>query len=430
MRFLTGLLTIVLLGIVLVAWIMLPSAVLLALLVLLGVALLVTRRGRQALQVTRVGISTLPQRLGSSSVILVGIAGVVGVLVVLLAMASGFEATLKATGSNDSAIVLRAGSYNELSSGIDRASSILIARAPGIAKDAQDNPIASPELVVIINLPKKSTGTTANVQLRGVGPEAWALHPHLRMIKGRRFTPGLRELVVGKGAETQFAGLGIGSKVLLGRQPWTVVGEFDAGDAHDSELWGDAETVASAYRRNGFQSVSVRLGSPADFARFKAALLSNPQLKVDVETTRAYYAKQSAGLTKVIRVVGITVAAIMAIGAIFGALNTMYAAVAARTREIATLRAIGFTGLPVVISVLLETMLLAALGGVLGGLIAWLIFDNYTVSTLGANFSQVVFQFRITPALLVAGLKWALAIGFVGGLFPALRAARLVNITS
>ena len=430
MRFLSGLLTIILLAVVLVAWIALPWFVLLAILVLLAATMLLTRRGRQALQVTRVGVATLPQRLGSSAVILVGIAGVVGVLVALLAMAEGFQATLKASGSNDTAIVLRAGSNNELSSGIDRASTTLIAQAPGIAKDTQGHPIASPELVVIINLPKKSTGTTANVQLRGVGPEAWALNPHLRIIKGRRFTPGLRELVVGKGAAAQFAGLDIGNKVLLGRQPWTVVGEFDAGDAHDSELWGDSETVASAYRRNGFQSVGVRLASPADFARFKAALLSNPQLKVDVETTRSYYAKQSAGLTRVIRAVGITVAVIMAIGAIFGALNTMYAAVAARAREIATLRAIGFSGLPVVVSVLLETMLLALLGGVLGGAIAWLAFNNYTVSTLGQNFSQVVFQFRVTPGLLIAGLKWALAIGFVGGLFPALRAARLPVTTA
>ena len=430
MRFFTGLLTIVLLAVALAAWIMLPWFVLLAVLILLGVAMLLTRRGRQALAVARMGVSTLPQRLGASSVILVGIAGVVGVLVALLAMGTGLSETLRATGSNDTAIVLRAGSNSELASNITRGEATLIAQAPGIARGAQGQPLISPELVVIVDLPKKSTGTMANVQLRGVGPEAWALDPHLKIIKGRRFTPGLRELVVGKGAAAQFAGLGIGSKVQLGRQPWKVVGVFKAGDAHDSELWADADTVASTYHRGGFSSVTVRLVKPQDFAALKAALLSNPQLKVMVQTTRAYYAAQTEGLTKVIRIVGIAVGLIMALGAIFGALNTMYAAVAARAREIATLRAIGFSGLPVVVSVLLETMLLALLGGLLGGAIAWLIFNNYTVSTLGQNFSQVVFQFRVTPALLIAGLKWALAIGFVGGLFPALRAARLPVTTA
>ena len=269
------------------------------------------------------------------------------------------------------------------------------------------------------------------MQIRGVGDAAWALRPNVKIIAGRRFKPGLRELAVGQGAARQFAGLAVGRTIRLAGQRWTVVGVFAAGDSHDSELWGDRQTVASTYRRgSSAQSVTVRLASPKAFDTFKAALVSDPRLKVDVTTTRAYFAKQSEGLTKTIRVVGITVGAIMAIGAIFGALNTMFAAVAARAREIATLRAIGFRGLPVVVSILLETMLLALLGGLLGGLVTWLIFNGYTASTLGSNFSQVVFQFKVSPQLLWTGIKWAMAIGFVGGLFPAVRAARLPVTTA
>lgn len=382
-----------------------------------------SRRGRQALAITWTGLSMLPQRLGATSVIVVGIAGVVGVLIALLAMAEGFQATLRQAGSDDTAIVLRAGANNELSSGIDRASVSLISQAAGILHDARDRPIASAEVVVIANMPKRSTGTDANVEVRGVSPQVWDLRPQVRIIAGRRFKPGLRELIVGNGALAQFQGLALDSTVQLNNQTWRVVGLFQSGDAHDSELWGDAESVAAAYRRNGFQSVTVRLLSPAALDRVKAALSGDPRLKVDVDTTRAYYNKQSEQLTRIIRALGTGVAVIMAIGAVFGALNTMYAAVAARGREIATLRALGFTSVPVVVSVLLETMLLALLGGALGAGIAYGIFNGYTVSTLGANFSQVVFQFQVGPALLLRGLQWALAIGFLGGFFPALRAA-------
>ena len=419
----------VLVGVLLLAglalWIALPWWLLLALALIAGAVLVATRRGRQALAVARTGIATLPQRIGASSVILVGIAGVVGVLVALLAMGTGLAQTLRATGSNDSAIVLRAGATGELASGLTRGEATLVAQAPGIARDAKGVPLVSPELVVVVNLPKRGSDSDTNVELRGVGTLARQVHPRVRLIAGRWFTPGLRELVVGSGAERQFAGLGLGDTVQLGRQPWKVVGIFRSNDAHDSELWADADTVASTYRRGGFSSVLVRLIRPSYFATLKAALLSNPQLKVMVQTTRAYYAAQSEGLTKTIRAVGISVAVIMALGAIFGALNTMYAAISARGREIATLRALGFGGLPVVVAVLLETLLLALLGGVLGGAIAWLLFNGYTVSTLGADFSQVVFRFHVSAALLIQGLKWALAIGFVGGIFPALRAARV-----
>ena len=388
--------------------------------------LALTRAGRQTWSVTEVGMSTVPQRLGAASVVVVGIAGVVGVLVALFAMAEGFQSTLSETGNLDTAIVLRGGSQSELNSGLDHDATVIIGTEPQVKRDGQGQPIASPELVVIASLPKQSTKTDANVELRGVGQGAWALRPNTRIIAGRRFTPGLRELIVGKRAAAQFEQTALGSKINLGGQPWTVVGQFDSGDEHDSELWGDGDVIAAAYRRGDSRnSITVRLQSPQAFTAFKAAVASDRRFKAEATTTRDYYNRQSEVLTRAIRVLGTSVAIIMAIGAVFGALNTMYAAIAARTREIATLRAIGFRGGPVVVSVLIETLLLATAGGVIGAAIAWAIFDHYTASTLGSNFSQVVFEFRVTPALLVGGLKWALAIGFIGGLFPAVRAARM-----
>ncbi|MGB5938846.1 MAG: ABC transporter permease [Rhodanobacter sp.] len=425
-----GLVAVVIAG--LVVWSGLPWPAVLLLVLLLALWLVLTRRGRQTLSITSVGISTLRQRIGASLVVVVGIAGVVGVLVAMLAMGEGFQSTLQQTGSDDTAIVLRGGSNAELNSVLDRDSVNVVAQAPGVARSADGKPVASAEQSVVANLPKRNDPSVeANVPIRGVGDEAWTLRPNVKIVQGRRFQPGLRELVVGQGAMQQFAGLDVGRKLRLAGQEWSIVGEFVSGDSHDSELWGDAQTVASAYRRgSSVQSVTVRLTSPQAFDAFKAALSSDPRLKVDVSTTREYFSKQSENLTRVIRVVGITVGVIMAIGAIFGALNTMFAAIAARAREIATLRAIGFRGLPVVVSVLIETMLLALLGGVLGGLVSWLIFNGYTASTLGANFSQVVFQFKVSPGLLWLGIKWAMAIGFVGGLFPAVRAARLPVTTA
>jgi putative ABC transport system permease protein len=430
MKFLVNLLMIVLIAVAIFLLVTLPWPALIALVVVLVAWMALTRTGRQAWSVTKVGIATIPQRLGSSSVIIVGIAGVVGVLVALLAMAEGFRHTLAATGDAETAIVLRGGATAELSSGVGRDEVTLIEQLPGILKDAKGKPIASPELVVVANIPKKGTATDANVEIRGVGEQAFALRPNVRIVSGRTFSPGLRELIVGKGALAQFAGVEPGAKINLGNQQWTITGVFESGDAHESELWGDVETVSATYRRQGYQSVTVRLTSPDALDPLKAAIASDPRLKVDAKTTLDYYSAQSESLTKVIRIMGIVIGVIMGIGAIFGALNTMYAAVATRAREIATLRAIGFRGLPVVVSVLLETMLLALVGGLLGAAVAWLIFNNYTVSTLGANFSQVVFAFKVSPALVGSGLKWALAIGFIGGLFPALRAARLPVTTA
>jgi len=427
---LRGLLMLLVIAASIALWIMLPAAALLGLAVLLAVWMGLTRVGRQAAAITWMGIATLPQRLGASSVIVIGIAGVVGVLVALLALAGGLQQTLRGTGNDETAIIVRGGASAELDSGLSRESVTLIGQAPGIARDASGQPIVSAEVVVVANVPKKSTGTDANVEIRGVGPRSWAARPNLRLVEGRRFEPGLRELLVGQGARQQFAGLEPGGTIHLNAQPWQIVGVFASGDAHESELIGDAETVATTYRRNGFQSVTVRLESPGAFDALKAALASDPRLKVDARTTRAYYSAQSAGLTRVIRIVGMVIAAIMAIGAVFGALNTMYAAVNARAREVATLRAIGFGATPVLVSVVLEAMLLALLGGALGALIAWLLFHDYAVSTLGANFSQVVFRFDVSPTLLGTGVRWALAIGLIGGLLPAVRATRLPVTTA
>ncbi len=407
------------------AWIMLPWYAVLGAAVLFALWLLLTRSGRLALAAARVGIAGLPQRWGASSVIVVGIAGVVAVLVAMLAMGAGFASTLQQTGSDDTAIILRGGSQAETNSVITREQVPLISALDGIARGSDGKPLVSPEVSQVVNLPSRSDGTDANAQIRGVGPAAWALRPRLEIVQGRRFEPGLRELVVGQGAMHQFRGLEVGKTLMLANQEWTVVGEFAAGDSHDSELWADADTLASTYDRQAFQSVTTRLDGKDGFRKLKAALAADPRLKLDVLTTHDYYAKQSEGLEKLIKILGTVIGTIMAIGAVFGALNTMYAAVAGRAREIATLRALGFRGLPVVVAVMLETMLLALLGGLLGAGIAWLIFNGYEVSTLGSNFSQVVFKFRVSPELLWSGLKWALGIGLVGGLFPALRAARL-----
>jgi len=424
--FLVAAAVVLVLFVAVVVLVMAPWPVLTGLLAVFIAWMALTRSGRQAWSVTRVGLATIPQRLGASSVVIIGIAGVVGVLVALLAMAVGFEATLRETGTDDTVIMLRAGSRTELNSVLSHETAQLLAQQSQVLRNAQGQPIASPELVVVASLPKRSTGLDANVELRGVGEHGWELHPNVRITAGHRFSPGLRELIVGKGAAEQFSGTDVGSSIKLNGQVWQVVGRFEAGDSHDSELWGDTDVVGSAYRRgSSTTTVIARLTSADQLDALKAALASDPRFQIDVMTTRAYYASQSEQLTRQIRVLGTVVGAIMAIGAIFGALNTMYAAIATRAREIATLRAIGFRGAPVVVSVLIETMLLALLGGILGAALAWLIFNGYTASTLGQNFSQVVFNFKVSPALLWSGLKWALAIGLIGGLFPAVRAARI-----
>lgn len=434
MKLLTRILSLLALLVVVVLLAAAPWPLLLALLLGFLAWLQFTRAGRQAGSITLVGLSTLGQRTGTALVTVVGIAGVVAVLVAMLAMAQGYGDTLRGTGSDDTAIVMRGGSSAELASGLDRDSALVIAQAPGVALDGAGKPIASPELVVAVNLPQrgaKDADDLGSAQLRGVGEQAWALRKQVRIIAGRRFTSGLRELVAGSGARRQFAGLEVGRAVRIGNQDWQVVGIFESGDALDSELWADAGVVGPAWRRgSGVSAVYVRLAGAKAFATFKAALAADPRLKVDASTTADYYARQSEALTRTITVIGIVVGSIMAIGAVFGALNTMFATVAARAREIATLRAIGFRGTPVVVAVMLETLVLALAGGLLGGLVAWVVFNDFTASTMGNGMGQLTFRFHVEPPLLWTGLKWALAMGFIGGLFPALRAARLPVATA
>ena len=411
--------------VLLALWIALPWQGVALVVIGLVIWLITTRGGRLAWMATRLGISSLPQRWGASLVIVVGIAGVVGVLVAMLAMGEGFSATLKGTGSDRNAILLRGGAQAETNSVITRDQAVLVQSLPGIARDGEGRPLASPELSQVVTLPSKSDGSDTNVQIRGITAAGWMVRPQVRIVEGRRFEPGKRELTVGSGVVSQFRGVSVGNTLEFANQDWKVVGVFRSGDAHDSELWADADTLAATYQRNAYQSVTVRLEGKGALKTLKAALDEDPRLKLDAETTRQYYNKQASGLKKLIDVLGTVIGAIMAVGAVFGALNSMYAAVAGRAREIATLRALGFRGMPVVVGVMLETMTLALVGGILGGLLAWLIFNNYSVSTLGSNFSQVVFAFKVSPALLWTGLKWALGIGLVGGLLPALRAARM-----
>lgn len=423
--FLRGLLLFLVLAAFLAIWILSPWPVLLGLTALFALWMAFTRSGRQAASVTLVGVSTLTQRMGASSVVIIGIAGVVGVLVALLAMAEGYRHTVNNSGSEDTAIVLRGGSSAELMSVISRDAINAIERAPEIARDAEGRPLASAEIVVSANLPR-TDGEDGSATLRGVGDMAFAVRPDLKLIDGRKFETGRRELVVGKGAQRQFAGLSPGRELRLGNQMWTVVGVFESGDGMESEIWADVEIVASTYRRGSSRaSVFAKLNSPGDFNAFKATLDADPRLQVEADTTLDYFNRQSETLTGILRWIGIVVGSIMAIGAIFGALNTMFATVASRAREIATLRAIGFRGMPVVVAVMLETMLLAAIGGALGGLLAWLVFNGYTASTVAGGVASLSFEFKVSGALLWEGLKWALAIGFIGGLFPALRAASL-----
>ena len=382
---------------------------------------------KQLWAVSLMSLQTLPQRIGASSVIVVGIAGVVAVLVSVLAMGAGFRHTLADGGRADRAIVLRGGSDAELSSNLTRSDIDTIGNAPGIAKDAEGKALLSNELVTVVNIPKIDTGFDSNITLRGVSLTLTQVRPELAITEGRMFQPAVRELIAGVGAAKQFRGLTPGSVLHFRNADWTVTGLFTSnGDIHESELMADVDTVGSATQRPSDYSSAIALLTSADaFTEFKDALTTDPRLKVDVQREPDYYAAQSKALTKAINVVGNTVAVIMAIGAVFGALNSMYSAVAARGMEIATLRAIGFGALPVLLSVMLEAVTLSLLGGLIGAALAWVLFNGHSVSTLGGAFAQVVFKLTVTRTLIVTGILWACIIGVVGGLFPALRAARL-----
>jgi putative ABC transport system permease protein len=377
--------------------------------------------------ITKFGLMSIPQRRGAATATIIGIAGVVAVLVGVLSIAAGFKQAMTVSGSPDAAIVLRSGADSEMVSGLGREATRVIADSPGVARTAQ-GPLASAELFVIINLPKRSTGTDANVPLRGVEAAALQVRDNVRIIQGRLFEWGKNEVIVGSGAAREFGGLDVGSTLKVGRYEWPIVGIFSAnGGVSESEIWSDARVLQDAYNRgDSFQSVYVRLNSPGAFQAFKDSLTTNPQLSVKVVRQSEYYAEQSETITRLITTLGFLIAFLMAIGAVFGALNTMYSAVAARTREIATLRALGFGGGAVVVSLMIESLLLALAGGLLGGGLAYLAFNNFHTSTMNwQSFSQVTFAFRVTPELLVRGIAWSAMIGVIGGLFPAIRAVRL-----
>lgn len=385
---------------------------------------------KQILSITMLGIRSIPERLGPSLVIVVGLAGVVAVFTALLAMAAGFQSTLESAGRPDVALVLRGGSQAELNSGITREQGTIIKQAPGVAQGADGLPLASAEVVVIAELLKAGEKTGSNITVRGVEPAAFDLRPQLRIVEGRTFTQGLRELIVGQGVAGQFEGARLGATLRMRGSDWTVVGVFASGDAYESELWADGDVAQSTFNRQGYSSVRLQLASASDMQTLKDALSADPRVNVDVETEEQYFSGQTEQFRKTIGILAVFVTTIMGLGAVFAALNTMYAAVGARAREIATLRAIGFRGLPVVVSIMLESLILALTGGLLGALAAYVLFNNMVVSTLGANFTQVVFRFAVTPALVVDGLIIAVVIGMVGGFLPALRAARLPVTTA
>lgn len=377
--------------------------------------------------ITKLSLLTVFERKGASAAAAFGIAGVVAVLVGVLSIAQGFRAAMVASGSPDTAVVLRSGADTEMMSLLLGSETRVITDAPEIAASAA-GPLASAELFVIINLPKRSTGTDANVPLRGVQPAAYQVRDRFELLAGRRFETGRYEVIVGRGAAAEFAGLEVGAKIRMGRNDWTVVGVFaDRGGLSESEIWTDARLLQSAYQRgNSYQSVCVKLNSPERFDAFKDALAADPRINVKVVRQTEYYAEQSASIYNLITGLGTLIAGLMGIGAVFGALNTMYSAVAARTREIATLRALGFGGGAVVISVLLESLCLALFGGSVGAASAYFAFDGFRAATLNwQSFSQVAFAFEVTPRLLAQGISYALLIGLIGGLFPAIRAARL-----
>lgn len=377
--------------------------------------------------ITSMNLRNMPQRLASSVVALIGIAGVVTVLIGVLSIAEGFRAVLEISGSDQVAIVLRSGATDEMGSGLSQDQVRVIADSEYALRDEQGT-VVSPELYVVVNLPLFSTGTTANVPLRGVGQQATKLRSDFKIVEGTNFTPGKFEVVVGRGASMQFEGLKVGQQFRAGNTDWTVTGIFeDGGSVAESEVWTDATVLQGAYNRgNSYQSMRVKLTSPSVMQAFKDSLSTDPRLNVRVFSEKQYYEEQSRILVTLVSTIGKSIAILMGLGAIFAALNTMYSAVSARTREIATLRALGFGSAPVVTSVLTEALLIGLAGGVLGMIVSYLAFNGVRASTLNfATFSQLTFAFTVTPQLLVQGLVYSLVLGLIGGLLPSLRAAKL-----
>ena len=365
-------------------------------------------------------------RWTSTIVAILGIAGTVGVFVAMLSLARGFRATLVASGSPDDALVMRAGSTSEMMGGITLDSVKLVQDKPGVARDASGQPLVTQEVVGVVPIPLISTGTDANVEVRGVSPNVLQIRKFVNVVQGRMFHSGLDELVVGKNASKTYAGLTVGNTVDFGGGHWKVVGVFDAGgSSFDSELWCDSRILNEVLKRpdNIFQSATVHLTSPVAFDKFKDSITSDPQLNLEVEREVDYYAKQSSAMTRLITILGGLVAAVMAIGAVFGALNTMYSAVAERGREIATMRAIGFSSWNVILSFLFEALLISFIAGIIGCAVV-LPLNGMTTQTMNfSTFSSIAFAFKITFNLLAMGVIFALAMGVLGGLLPAVRAA-------
>ena len=380
---------------------------------------------RQIFEITLLSLRNLPSRLGSSSVIIVGIGGVVGVLVAILAMAKGFEASMDRAGAPDRAIVLRGGSTSELSSGMGP-------REMAVISSFSEVTASSGELYLVADVPKRSNQSPANLAIRGVEQAAFDIRPEISITAGRTFDTGKTEMIAGRGAVAEFQGVEVGSTIELRNSTWTIVGMFEAdGSVYESEVWTDLATAQSIFRREGnVSSMRVRLSSSEVAGPLSERVEEDPRLDLTLTSEDEYFRNQSQQLTALIESFGYAVAAIMAVGAIFAALNTMYTAVSTRTVEIATLRALGFGGTPVVVSVVLEALLLAVLGGGIGAAVAYFGFNGWTVSTLSGAFSQVAFDFTVTPELLIYGIVWAVGLGLIGGLFPAVRAARLPITTA
>jgi putative ABC transport system permease protein len=372
-------------------------------------------------------IRTLPARKGSAAVAIVGVAGVVAVLVGVLSIGEGFKRVMIAAGSPDTAIVLRGGADSEMTSVLTRDDVELVRNAPTVAR-ASGEPLASPELFVLVDLPKRSTGTEANVPMRGVRKEAFAVRPEIQVVEGKMFAWGTNEVIVGRSAQTQFKNTEVGTLLKFGQTQWKVVGIFEGkGGIAESEVWADAAVLAPAYHRgSSFQAVLVKLASAGSFQQFKDSLTSDPRLNVKVERETDYYAGQSKAMQGLVTGLAFVVCTLMGLAAIFGALNTMYTAVAARSRDIATLEALGFGGGAVMISVMFEALFLSLVGGILGSVGAYLAFNGYRSATMNwQTFSQVAFAFQVTPNLMIGAIVYALFIGVVGGFFPAIKAARI-----
>lgn len=375
---------------------------------------------RSIYAVTIIGLEGLPQRIGSSSVVVIGMAGVVGVLVSIFAMSHAFNDTMLNTAKEDGAIVMRSGATNEIASALSIAAVQTIMDAPGIARTAAGEPAASPELFLTVNIPRKEHESRAGVVIRGVSPGGFAIRPELKLVAGRMFESGLKELIVGHAAQLEFDGLEIGDKVMLRGGPWTVVGAFESGGtASEATVFADVDTLLSAYQRTVYNGVKVKLDSPGSYDLFRDALMDDPTLSVTVMREQEYYREVSEGIETLFAVITYVVGGIMATGAFFAALNTMYAAVSTRTAEIATLRAIGYGAGSVVFSVLAEALLLALLGAFIGAASAAILFNGNTIS-----LGSIAAEMQISSTVLTGGIVWACAVGFLGGLFPALRAAR------